>query len=115
MKTIKIIVLCVSALFATKASAMDGNELKELADAYIRAELNKYTSKYDVGNAGKFVGYIGGVIEAYPFSTFCQPQGVTQGQQFAIVTKYLNDNPAKLHLLASELIFEAMAQAEGVN
>ena len=108
MKTIRIIALFVAVLFATEALAMDGNELKGLADNYVR---NKYTNPDDIYNAGKFDGFIGGIIEAYTFTSFCQPNGVTRGQQFAIVTKYLNDNPEKLHLPARDLIIEAINQA----
>ena len=98
-------------LFATNATAMDGTELKQLADAYMRIEQGTATELIDASDAGKFIGYIGGVVEAYPFIKLCQPQRVTMGQQFAIVTKYLNDNPEKWNQRASHIIIEAMYQA----
>lgn len=108
MKTKRIIAFFVTALFTIEVPAMDGNELKGLADVWVR---NEYRGPNDIYNGGKFDGFIGGVIEAYTFTTFCQPNGVTQNQQFAIITKYLNDNPAKLHLPASSLIIEALNKA----
>lgn len=110
MKTIKILALS-AALLATEASAMDGNELKGFADAYMRTQQGTYTSPLDVANAGRFSGYVQGVTESSISFTFCPSKDVTLGQTYAIVAKYLNDNPAKWNQHASKLIEDAMTQS----
>ena len=42
---------------------------------------------------------------------FCKPKGATSGQLIKVVTKWLNEHPEHLHLVASSLAANAMNEA----
>ena len=44
-------------------------------------------------------------------SMLCLPDGVTNGQQRAVVLKYLRDHPERLHELRSKLVRDALQKA----
>ena len=62
------------------------------------------------GDSTLFVAYVSGVIDAAPLmpvfnrARFCVPRGATSGQAAAVVLKYLEANPATLHLSAAYLV-----------
>jgi len=69
-------------------------------------------------NNGMCAGFIAGVndSQASQFAsgqapTFCLPAGVQIGQLAKVVRKYLEDNPAKLHLPSVILVNSALDQA----
>ena len=119
MKTIKITVLFVAALFATASMAVDinnmngdGNELKGLSDAVTRIQQGASLGENDLPAAFMFFGYVRGLVGLKTHPILClSNEQITNSQYFGIVTKYLNDNPARLHLPASDLIIEAINQA----
>jgi hypothetical protein len=45
------------------------------------------------------------------FNVYCAPDGVTNGQIFKVVFKYLNNNPEKLHETKSVLVAQALKKA----
>ena len=110
MKTIKTLAICAAALLATEASAMSGNELKDNADAYVRVSQGAHYLP-DVSNAGIFSGYVQAIAKSSVSFTFCLSKDVTNGQIYAIVVKYLNDNPEKWNIHPANLIQDAMTQA----
>jgi hypothetical protein len=57
------------------------------------------------------MGYIIGVYDSFDGIFFSAPTGVTQGQVFDVVKKYLEENPASRHEIASKLIIRALAEA----
>ena len=42
---------------------------------------------------------------------FCTPGNVTNGQTFAIASKYIKDHPEKHHIAASDLVVESLIQS----
>jgi hypothetical protein len=52
---------------------------------------------------------IEGISDASP--KVCPPYESTYGQEFRIVTKYLQDHPEELHLKNSDLVEKALAKA----
>jgi hypothetical protein len=69
-------------------------------------------------NNGMCAGYIAGVndnqasqVASGQAPTFCLPAGVQIDQLAKVVRKYLEDNPAKLHLPGGILVKSALDQA----
>ncbi|HEV3316803.1 MAG TPA: Rap1a/Tai family immunity protein [Candidatus Angelobacter sp.] len=73
---------------------------------------------------GQCVGYIAGALDSYdewraaldygtkyPSGNICAPEHIQNEQMMRVVLKYLNDNPAKLHLPASGLVTSAFIRA----
>lgn len=58
-------------------------------------------------------GYVAGAVDAMEQSgkSFCFPTGVEVVQLRLVYTRYLQNNPAKLHLPAAELFSFSMAEA----
>ena len=63
-------------------------------------------------------GYIAGVndnqmshVASGKLRSYCLPQGVQFDQLAKVVRKYLEDNPAKLHLPGGILVISALEQA----
>lgn len=106
MKTfIAAIFLCL--LETSANAALTGNDLKEACLNYPRNI-----------KALECITYIGGVsdtwlaAEAFKIKpVFCLPLSATNDQFVLVVNKFLQDNPAKLHLLASALVTIAFKEA----
>lgn len=63
------------------------------------------------GEAGAFMGFIDGMSYAPGSRFFCEPTGTTYDQLYAVVSKWINNNPEKWHLRANELVMQALGQA----
>jgi len=91
----KLLVL-LAYFFILTAQAQDGNKLLQQCTAALDVKVS------DPLYAGYCFGYIEGVrmaISVYSPKVFCLPSGgITNGQAVRVVKKYLEDNPAKLHL-----------------
>jgi hypothetical protein len=70
---------------------------------------------HDVGQASICLAYVNGFAGLHSLpeiqNLFCPPTGVTIGQMKEVVTKYLRDNPAKLHLNMNRLVLNALREA----
>lgn len=96
--------ICVGNAYATT-----GNELKDWMNewegmANSRPGANSY-------KAGLYHGYVLSIAETSQGAVWCTRSGITQGQVLAVSSKYLNDNPEKLHQDANALILEALPKA----
>ena len=67
---------------------------------------------------GLYMGYVAGVADAESARVgagakpiWCNPDGVTYGQTFDIVGRYLESHPERRQLDRAILIYEALAQA----
>ena len=76
-----------------------GNKLKKECDA-----------ADSIFSRGYCAGYVIGVADSRAMA-ICAPSGVTIGQSVSIVRKYLNDNPALLHIDADVLVLNSLQQA----
>jgi hypothetical protein len=78
-----------------------GNSFKEgYCLGYIASVSDTHNTWVDLGNMSEI---------------FCLPKGVTQGQLQSVGVKYLEENPADLHLTASSLIAHALGRAFPCN
>lgn len=57
------------------------------------------------------VGYVIGVHDAHNEVSFSSPNEITQNQVIAVVKKYLENHPEKLHYAAPDLICLALQEA----
>ena len=110
-RTIRAITLVVglAASFGVYADFITGNKLKQFADADERLTQGR-TQKGDSYESGLFLGYVSGVLDAYSGIAICTTSGFTIGQASAMVTQYLNANPAKWNEPASELVLQALGK-----
>lgn len=110
-KTIISLILCAVSL---NAFAIDGLQfLRGCKDS-----LDVIDKNYEKANlnAGYCVGYIRGYTDLEKFYSeittkhfFCIPDNAKPEQLIRIVVKYMEDNPAMLHLEDSTIIFNALA------
>ena len=81
----------------------------------VQAEDGKYLKKTcNARPAGYCLGFVVGayVVTAEPF---CNPPNIENKQLVAIVTKYLNDHPEKLHMDDGKLVVDAFIDAFPCN
>ncbi|OKO47366.1 hypothetical protein BMH52_15680 [Pseudomonas sp. BTN1] len=60
---------------------------------------------------GAYMGYISGIADFSNGVLFCAPKGVTNGQNVAIVSKFLKNNPERWAEQAPQLIVAALSAA----
>ena len=103
----KFITLCIICLSLSSNGAMAyymiGNELQSKSQGY---------NRQDTFDGAAYLGYIQGIADAHDgLGIICIPfSKVTVGQLAAIVSQYLNANPGKWHLPASDLVVTAIRQ-----
>jgi len=98
------VLLIASVLLITSffSQATTGNDLYVQYIEYEKMMSNKEVDSYKVNI---FMGYVSGVSELMSgIGVLCVEKGVTQGQIYDIVGKYLRDNPAERNQKAPPLI-----------
>ncbi len=105
--------LLSSSAFADKPEPHTGLWLKYQMDTWERVNAQNGTtdSPKDAADYGLFIGYINGVSEALSGLSVCIPSGSTYDQSYAVVAKYLKDNPEKWHLSPFRLTSFALKEA----
>lgn len=112
MKKSIIILSIVFILVSLPAYAgfYNGNQL-----ILLMREVEKATReepKVDFSKVYEFGGYVLGVYDFLDrIGTVCTANTVEKGQIMAVVTKYLNDNPARWNEPAVVLVSEALRRA----
>ena len=119
-KRIGIFIVVVCGLMGS-TFAEDGNGLLEDCQKYLGDE--QYSSYTDSLKAGICAGYLLGVTDTVELwdqwvamweaskKTHCLPEAAEFDQLAKVVVKYLEDNPADLHLNASFLVQLAFMEA----
>lgn len=115
MRKIKWILLILFFNISICKSDISGNDLLNSCNDAIRVINNNYYAPnlYRIPeqffNSGFCFGYIKSVIALMDNSnSFCLPLTVTNGQFVRIVTRFLNDNPEKLHYAAQPTVMYAL-------
>jgi hypothetical protein len=105
-----ILMLFVLMMFAecSYAVSKDGNGLAKEMVEYEKSDNNNLLGAF---LAGQYGGYIDGVTDSSAGIIWCNPGNVTNGQTYKIVSKYLHNNPEKLHLRAESLVNNALKEA----
>ena len=104
------------------ASLTNGNDLLEKCkDVFSESALTVAPTVTESMNAGYCIGYFAGVTETETFWSevepagkikhYCFPEGVTQGEVYRIVKKWLDSNPDKLHFAAETIIHNALVSS----
>ena len=118
MKYLLIIVLLFSFSQARAeqrpAGFFSGNALLEICEAYLNGGTSANIAK---GNACH--GYVASIADAHGLfvgwemmeQVWCFPEKMKVGQLVRIATKYLQENPEELHLIASSLVAIALIKA----
>jgi hypothetical protein len=103
---IAVVTSSIWPVTATANGGINGNKLLE----YCGTEPNQNApATYGTGVCN---GYIEGVTDMeVAMHGICPPEGVTNGQSFDIVIKYLVDNPKMRNLDGEMLIFLALDDA----
>ena len=99
---------------------MTGNDLLPMCRAGIDLANGKTVPTNTVPDTVRCVSYIQGFIDGFAVRdnveegmkpTLCFPDGATGAQMVRVVTKWLEDHPARLHEPAWGLIFLAMQES----
>lgn len=102
------LLICMLML-ASPAYSMKGNALQQ---NMLEAEaLNVHSNGGNFYQAGLFHGYVTGVAEGTSGLLWCPREGVTNGQEVAVVSKFLSDHPERLDDIASVLVGDALRAA----
>jgi hypothetical protein len=94
-----------------RATFINGNTLSELCS-------DTQDNPYKVGNCAGYVMAIADVMDRDYYRRFderCLPAGVGSKQLEKVVVKWLDDNPATLHLSAQYLITNALIEGFGCD
>lgn len=102
MKNIKVVFAFLGACLSGNAWSATGNDLMQWG-----ANGTNGSGFVD----GVYMGYISGVADLSNGILFCAPTGVTNGQNVAVVTKFLKANPEKWTEQAASLIVQALSKA----
>ncbi len=99
---------------AAYASSPSGNRLFGECEAWERVSQGKGTTEQDVLRGGVCIGFVLGVTTSLASAEkplVCIPANVEDGQLYAMVLKFLRDNPEKRHLPARITVAMTLAQA----
>jgi hypothetical protein len=96
--SIVLIFLCATNTFAFTYSARTGNE------------YYSFLKSPETVDSLMAMEFMFGVIDT-KITTYCIPSGVTPGQLQEIVTKYIEQQPEKRHLVAAMLIEAAIKKS----
>ena len=116
MKIKSMLVITVLALLSSQVQAKDILKLTY----NFGSELLTNCEGEDSFSQGLCFGYIEGAYDSYAVMVkwgiiekdfICVPVNVSKGQLVKVVVKYLNDNPAELHLIASSRVIHALSAA----
>ncbi len=101
--------MLLALMIITECSyAYTGNELEKKMVEYEKLD-NDITINFTA--SGNYSGYVTGVADATNGLFWCNPGNITYNQEFKVVSKYLNNNPEKLHLKAVDLVVQALTEA----
>ena len=98
ISSIALIFFCTTNTFAYTYSAKTGNE------------YSSFLKSPEAVDSLMAMQYMEGVIDT-KITTYCIPPGVTPGQLIEIVTKYIEQQPEKRHLVAAMLIEAAIKKS----
>ena len=124
MKKLSAVLVFFFVLAASTVNAKSSNYVFTGKDMYEScthaiAGLDK-TGDYDDHRFGVCAGYIAGIVDFHtvattvqslPVDMFCLPKNISTAQVIRTVTRYLEDNPGKLHDLAAYLVILALQEA----
>ena len=70
-------------------------------------------SDFDRWKATRCMAYVEGVLDGWILAGghLCKPEEVSNGEQAAVVAKYLDDHPEELHLHEGILVINAVTHA----
>ena len=116
MKALLPVVLVLTALLATPARAVDGNELYKWGRQWNQGAAQ------NPRDAGSFVGYIQGLIDLHTDLSdpeigiiknrvFCLPDSAKLDHAFDVVIRYLEAHPEKHDFTGSSLVAAALWEA----
>jgi len=101
----KILLTSLLLFTSFSSNAITGNELF----GYFQYHLDKNKA---VWQSGIYQGYVLSISDVAEISgTICLSGGVTNGQIYDIVGKYLKDNPETRHKNAPSLVYKSLTDA----
>jgi|AntAceMinimDraft_1070359.scaffolds.fasta_scaffold142926_1 hypothetical protein len=109
LSLIVFFLLCSEA----KANGVDGNKMIKYCKAAVEFDASSGSASEKMG-IGFCLGFVSGVtntLTIYGEKYYCPPDFIPPLQAARIVTKYLEDNPAKLHENSLSLTLEALLKA----
>jgi hypothetical protein len=105
-----IAVVAVSYCGSAYAVFFDGNKLNGERAGYLAVQRGK-PGTTDYQGSSLYYGYVAGISDTVTGFLVCEPSNVTVGQEAAIVSKYMDENPDKWALPASQIVINALSTA----
>lgn len=106
-KLLAAALLCAAT--SSQAGYYTGNDLVLDMRHYEKAGRNDPLA--ELGPHGRFQGYVIGVADAYFGILVCAPPTSSRAQALAVVSQFLNANPARWAEPAADLVADALVQA----
>jgi hypothetical protein len=107
----RILALAFGLTIATTASAMKGDELAMLADAWNNVNSKNSSDPEDAMKANLFIGYVRGVEDSLQGVRFCITPRAAFSQRAALIIKYIKENPNEKNNGAPTFIVQALVPA----
>ena len=95
----------------TPVSAQDTTTANQMLPGCKGLLDNSMTSGVSVYQQGRCGGYVAGLVYGEGEQEFCSPKGVSIGQAVAIVIKYIEARPERMHEDFGKLAIEALTAA----
>jgi Rap1a immunity proteins len=95
----------------TPASAQDTTTANQMLPGCKGLLDNRMTSGVSVYQQGRCGGYVAGLVYGEGGQEFCSPKGVSIGQAVAVVIKYIEARPERIHEPFGKLALEALEEA----
>jgi len=93
------------------ASAQDTTTANQMLPGCKGLLDDRMTSGVSVYQQGRCGGYVASLVYGVGEQEFCSPKGVTIGQSVAVVVKYIEARPERMHENFGKLAFEALIAA----
>lgn len=113
----KISLFLISFLIVFNSYAITGNMILPICEDSIKFENNNgvvtnyYRGTSQITNDGICTGYVAAIADTGEGTLFCLPPYSTYGQDIRVFVKYLNNNPEKLNLQATDLVYQSLKNA----
>jgi len=107
--SLAIIIVFIALFICSDSSAFfeSGNELVQKLREYEKGDKDP---TIDLQESAYYMGFVMGVYDATTYA-YNSPAGTTKGQIWAIVGKYLKENPEKWSEPAADLVRNALRKA----
>ena len=111
IERMKALVVAILLALTMPASAQDKTTANQMLPGCKGLLDDRMTSGVSVYQQGRCGGYVASLVYGVGEQEFCSPKGVSIGQAVAVVIKYIEARPERMHEQFGKLATEALTAA----